>query len=512
MGALLLLLLRLFSEWCGLRADIRATKEANAVERSFILRTFRHVIGLPLSYFSHRSSSAVARQVDQADQISPVFNAISKEIWPDLFSLAVILTILLSVNRGLALISMAAVPLYAYVTWHMTRALNADIDRYYALWDDVSSRIQQAIAGIKTVQAHGAGDYEVARLSRVSGRGYNTYLRRTRLQNRFAFIQNAIIATAKAGVLALGGERALQHQLTPGDVVLFLAYLDRLYDPIERLTGLYTSLQPSVGSVRRAQRLLAHTTAHATDLPALVPREGLVEFDQVRFGYDDRHPVLTNISFRVEPGEHVALIGPSGAGKTTVANLLAGLYAPHSGTIRIDGQPLSSVSPSSVHAAVRTVSVDGALFRATIRENIRYGRFDATTNEIEDAAREAGLSSLLARLPDGLNTEIGEGGVALSAGERQRVLMARAFVARPRVLVLDEATANLDYRTEAALKKALAVLSRGRTTLVIAHRPSMLTAVDRVIVLKDGRIEQQGPPGQLLETSGYFHDMMRRAS
>ena len=167
-GALLLVLVRLLSEWSGLRGEIRATKEANAVERGFILRTFRHVTGLPLTYFSLRSSTSVARQVDQADQVSPIFAAVSKEIWPDVFSLVVILAILVSVNRGLALISMVALPLYAFVTWRMTRALNAGVDRYYALWDEVSSRIQQAVAGVKTVQAHGAGDYEVACLGRVS--------------------------------------------------------------------------------------------------------------------------------------------------------------------------------------------------------------------------------------------------------------------------------------------------------------------------------------------------------
>jgi ABC-type multidrug transport system fused ATPase/permease subunit len=508
-GALLLVLVRLFSEWCGLLAEIRATKEANAVERSFILRTFRHVTELPLSYFSLRSSNAVARQVDQADQISPIFTAASKEIWPDLFSLAVILTILLSVNWGLALISMIAVPLYGAATWRMTNALNADRDQYYGLWDEFSSRIQQAIAGIKTVQAHGAGDYEVAQLSRVSGRAYDTYLRRTRLENRFAFVQNVIIGAAKAGVLALGGVRALEHQLTPGDVVLFLAYLDRLYDPIERLTGLYTSIQPNIASIRRAQRLLAEPSAARAE-PPLGPGRGAIEFDRVSFAYDPRSPILTNISFRIEAGEHVALIGPSGAGKTTIANLLAGLYLPGSGAIRIDGQSLACVSPASIRAAIRTVAVDGALFRASIRQNMAYGHFDATDAEIDEAAREAGLTPLLSRLPDGLSTEIGEGGVALSAGERQRVLLARAFLAKPRVLVLDEATANLDYRTQAAVQKALEALSRGRTTLIIAHRRSMLTHVDRIIALQNGRIVQQGTPADLIDQPGYFRDMMQR--
>jgi len=506
-GALLLVVVRIFSEWCGLRGDLRAIKEANTVERNFILRTFRHVTQLPLSYFSLRSSQAVARQVDQADQLSPIFAALSKEIWPDAFTFVTILVILITVNWELALLSMVAVPLYGLVTWRMTRALDADVDRYYALWDEVSSRIQQSIAGMKTVQAHGAADYEVARLSRVSAEAYDTYLRRTRVQDFYAAIQSTIIGFSTAAVLAVGGIRALEHQLTPGDVVLFLAYLDRVYDPIERLTGLYTTLQQNLGSVRRAQRLLAEPAATGADRPPLSPGGGEVEFDHVSFRYGER-PVLIDVSFRIAAGEHVGLIGPSGAGKTTIADLLAGLYAPRSGTIRIDGQSLDAVSPESLRSAVRSVSTDGTLFRASIRANIQYGRLDARDAEIVEAAREAGLARLLTRLPDGLDTAVGEGGVALSAGERQRVLLARAFVARPRVLVLDEATANLDYRTEASVKKALMVLGRGRTTLVIAHRRSMLTDVDRVLVLKNGRVVQQGTPGELLHQAGYFHDMM----
>jgi len=210
-GALLLVLVRLVSEWCALRGDIRATAVANDVERSFIMRTFRHVTVLPLSFFSLRASQGVARQVDQADEISPIVSAVSKEVWPDAFSLVVILGILVSVNWELALISMVAVPLYGLVTWRMARALDADIDRYYALWDNVSSRIQQAIAGIKTVQAHGAGEHEVSCLARASATAYDTYLRRIRLQSRYAFVQNGIIGVSKAGVLALGGIRALER-------------------------------------------------------------------------------------------------------------------------------------------------------------------------------------------------------------------------------------------------------------------------------------------------------------
>ena len=218
---------------------------------------------------------------------------------------------------------------------------------------------------------------------------------------------------------------------------------------------------------------------------------------------------LTGVSFHLRSGERTALVGPSGAGKTTVSDLLVELYAPQTGRIVLEGQDIAAVAPWSLRHAVRGVAADGTLFRMSIRDNIRYGRLDATDADVAAAATLAGLDGVVERLDDGLDTLVGERGVELSVGERQRLLLARAFLARPSVLVLDEATANLDFRTEASVKEALAELSRGRTTLLIARRRSMVTDVDRAIVLRDGRIEQDGSPLELLNRPGYFQDMLR---
>jgi ABC-type multidrug transport system fused ATPase/permease subunit len=240
----------------------------------------------------------------------------------------------------------------------------------------------------------------------------------------------------------------------------------------------------------------------------LAPGPGAIEFRDVHFGYRANRPVLDGVSFRIEAGQHVGLIGPSGAGKTTLTDLLNGLYQPQSGEILIDGQPIAGVSTSSVRAAVRGVAVDGTLFRMSIADNVRYGSFDASDDAVREAAQRAGLAPLLDRLPEGLATAIGERGAELSAGERQRVLIARAFLSRPRVIVLDEATANLDFRTEASVKEALREISHGRTSLIVAHRKTMLTEVDRVLVLRGGHIEQDGAPAELVRQPGYFRDLM----
>ena len=390
LGVLILIVARLVAELCRVMGNNRAAVLANGLERDFILRTYRHVMRLPLSFFSGRATGAISRQIDQSDQIAPVFTAAAEEIWPEIFTLAAILVVMVAVNAELAVIVLAAVLVYAAITWRMTLRLETDMDEYYALWDEVSSDIQQTVAGIKTIQTYDIAEHEGRCMEESTRKAYDAYLRRNRLQNRFAYFQEIVVTFSKAGVLLLGGWKALEHQLSPGDVVMFIAYLDHLFDPIESLTGLYSSLQQHVGAIRRAQRLLAEPEAPGEGKPRLERRGGRIEFNDVWFGYEPERPVLKGVSFKVEAGEHVALVGPSGVGKTTLTDLLVGLYPLERGDIRIDGQSVRDVSPSSVRAAIRGVSPEGTIFRMTIRENIRHGRLTASGAEVEEAARLAG--------------------------------------------------------------------------------------------------------------------------
>ena len=507
-GAFLLLAARLVSEGCRIAGDNRATILAGRIEQDYILGTFRHVLRLPLEFFTRRQSGALAHQIDQTDNITPFFTAVSQEIWPSLFQLVVIVGTITRLNWQLGLIVLIATPAYAIVTWKMTRRLGEHIEEYYGLWDEVSARIQQGVASIKTLFGLGAASHEADEVQRVADGAFQTYLARGRLQNRFMFAQEVIVSSSKAIALFLAGMKALEHQLTPGDIVLFVAYLDRIFDPIEEITGILNTLQEHATALERSERLNDVPEAPGARRTALATGPGAVEFQNVHWAYRRDRPVLRGVSFKIAPGEHVALVGPSGAGKTTLADLLMAFYEPQTGSILVDGQDLRTVSPESVRAAIRGVSVDGALLRMSIAENIRYGRFDAGAAEVREAATLAGLAPLLDRLPEGLDTMVGERGVELSSGERQRILLARAFIARPRILVLDEATANLDFRTEGLVKEAIRELARGRTTLTIAHRRSMVEDADRVLVLRQGVIEQEGPPAKLEAEPGYFHDLV----
>jgi len=506
-GAVLMVVIRLIAEYCALAGDNRAQRLGSAIEQRYIMRAFDHVLKLPLSFFTRRASGRIAKQVNQEEQVAPLVTAAAKDLWPDVFTLVAILGIMAFADRQLAAITALAVPLYAFISWQMTKAVDANADALYSQWEEVASRIQETISGIKTVHAHGARAHEVAELEARMAEGYESFLRRGRLYNRYYVLQQLVIVSVKGTVLALGGYKALEHELTPGAVVMFLSYLETMFSPVENLAGLWTTLQQHAGSLRRSERLLAHATEARETMPPLRAGRGEVVFDDVHFGYTERE-VLRGVSFRIAAGEHVAIVGPSGAGKTTLVDLLSGLYQPWSGRIAIDGTPLDAVAPSSVQGVVRGVAVDGVLFRGSMADNIRYGRFDASEVDVQDAARLAGLGALLDRLPEGLATLVGERGVQLSAGERQRILLARAFVARPAVLLLDEATANLDFRTEEDVKRAIAEVARGRTTIIVAHRRSMLTGVHRVLVLRHGVIEQEGTPEALLGEPGYFRDMM----
>jgi len=473
------------------------------VEQKFIQTTFTHVLKLPLGFFSKRSSATIAKQVNQSDEVSGIVSGFSQEILPEIISLAGILIIMLWQNVVLTLLAVVVIPFYLLIAWRSANKLEASLSSYYDRWEDVSSRMQDAISGIKTVKLSGAENREADRLQKISIGAYEDYIDRTKLSNKYAFWQNTLTQISSALVLGYGGYLTLEHRLTPGDVVMFVSYLDRLYYPIDNLTSLWVNLQQNVASVARAFKLLDGGTEEKEGLPLKIEK-GAIEFKEVHFSYAPDREVLKGISFQVKPGRVTALVGTSGAGKTTVVDLLLKLYEPSAGTIFIDGQKLSLHDSSSIRRQIGMVSADGAIFRGTLADNIRYKRPDATNEEVLRAAIAAGMSNTLQRLPDGLQTTVGESGIGLSVGERQRIQIARILVSQPRILVLDEATANLDFATEAEIKKTVAEIRKENTVIIIAHRYAMVSDADHVIVLSAGEVMEQGTPQELISNGGWF--------
>lgn len=473
------------------------------IEQRFIQGTFSHVLKLPLGFFSKRSSAAISKQINQSEEVSGIVNGFSEQILPELISLIGILIIMFSQNVTLTFMAIAIIPFYLWIAWRSANKLETSLSSYYDRWEDVSSRIQDAISGIKTVKLSGAENREASNLQKTAGAAYEDYIDRAKLSNRYVFWQNTLTQVSSALVLGYGGFLALERKLTPGDVVMFVAYLDRLYSPIDSLASLWVNLQQNIASVARAFKLLDGGTEEKEGVELKI-KKGNVEFKNVYFGYTAEREVLKGISFTVEPGKVTALVGTSGAGKTTIVDLLLKLYEPSSGEILIDGQNLSQQDAASVRSQIGMVTADGAVFRGTLADNIRYKRPTATDEEILRAAIAAGMENTLQRLPDRLQTGVGESGIGLSVGERQRIQIARILVSQPRILILDEATANLDYATEAEIKKTVDEIRKENTVIIIAHRYSMVRDADHVIVLSAGEVLEQGTPVELISRGGWF--------
>jgi ATP-binding cassette, subfamily B, bacterial len=473
------------------------------IEQRFIQNTFSHVLKLPLTFFSKRSSAALSKQINQSDEVSGVVNGFSQEILPEIISLTGILVIMMWQNVTLTLISLAVIPVYIILAWSSANRLESGLASYYEKWEEVSTSMQDALGGIKTVKLSGAEDREGLRLKSLSDGAYDDYVRRAKLANKYVFIESMLTRLSMALVLGYGGYLTLKHQLTPGDVVMFVAYLDRLYDPIDALASLWVNLQQNVASIARALKLL-NVSVDVQPNHELNVQVGKIEFKNVNFSYNKEREILKDLSMTISPGKITAIIGPSGAGKTTAVDLIMKLYEPSSGQILIDGQDLSQQEASSIRRQIGTVAADGAVFRGTLADNIRYKRPHATDEEVMAAAISAGMEGTLKRLPEGLKTPVGESGFGLSVGERQRIQIARVLVSQPRILILDEATANLDYATEKEVKKTINNIRKENTVIIIAHRYAMVRDADHVIVLAAGNLQEQGSPEELLAKGGWF--------
>jgi subfamily B ATP-binding cassette protein MsbA len=485
--------------------------------QSFLLnmreKMLAHMQSLPLAYFEkNQTGKLVSNVINDAGTINQLITGSLPTMLGDLMQLCLVTIILFRLDWVMALIAFSITPLYILnfrKTYPKLESTSADIR---GKRDSMYGQMQEKLTGINTVKGFGQERFEVRMFMGTTRELMGLNVKQGILGGGLWTIADALCGVATGLVLWYGGLQCLNGKMEAGTLVMFLLYATGyVYGPIVRFLVVLDPIARSQAALNRIFRTLGRENAVA-DRPGALPMskiEGHVRFEDVWFEYEPNQPVLKGIELDVKPGETVALVGFSGSGKTTMAALLLRHYDPTSGRITVDGQDLRDVQLRSYRSQVGVVAQESILFNTSLAENIRYARPEATLAEVEAAAEAANIHDRIMEMPDKYDTKIGEDGITLSVGEKQRIAIARALLADPRILILDEATSSLDSQTEALLQAALDNLMRGRTSFVIAHRLSTIVDADQIVVLERGVVTQKGTHQELIQEDGLYGRLYR---
>jgi len=480
-------------------------------------RIFDRLQHLPLGFFDRRPvGDLMSRVTNDVDTLNQLFSQGLTQLLGSLFSLIGIVVAMLFLDWNLALACFTIIPIMLLLTSFFARRARRAFRLTRETVGDVTAGVQEDIVGVREAQAFNRTEENIARFRRRNAANRDANVQAVAITSAFAPTIDMLSTLATALVIGYGGYLVFSGSLSIGILSAFLIYVQQFFRPIQLASQVYTQAQAAVAGAERIYNILDEEPEpeDPQDVPKLGQAKGRISFEHVTFAYDPGHAVLHDVNFQVEPGMTVALVGPTGAGKTTISSLIPRFYDTTEGRVLIDGRDVRELARKDLRANIGIVLQEPFLFSGTIAENIGYGRSgdpsEATREEVEDAARIVNANDFITALPEGYDTVLGEGGGALSHGQRQLLSFARAVLTDPRILILDEATSNIDTRTEAIIQRALATLLEGRTSFVIAHRLSTIRNADLILVVEDGSIAERGDHATLLGKNGLYADLYRR--
>ncbi len=469
---------------------------------------FQHLQSLSLRFFDrYQHGELMSRLTNDIETLNMVLSMGIANIVADVVTLVGVVVMMFAINAWLALVAMIILPLMLVFTASIARRTRAGFRNLQMQLGQLNALMEETITGQKVIQAFGQQERVISEFEKINTTVRDTGTRAQILALLVPPMMTVLSNADIALIVGLGGWLALKGLVTVGAIAAFISYARRFSQPLRQIADLYNSIQAGLAGAERVFEILDEVP-DVKDAPNAVPLEnvqGEVEFDHVYFEYVPGVPVLKDVCLHAKPGQTIALVGPTGAGKTTIVNLLSRFYDVQSGAIRIDGRDIRTVTKDSLRRQLGIVLQDTFLFTGTVMENIRYGRLDATDEEVIAAAKLANADSFIRRLPKGYQTELSEQAANLSQGQRQLLAIARAVLANPRILVLDEATSSVDTRTEMVIQEALLRLMEGRTSFVIAHRLSTIRKADLVLVIHNGEIIERGTHEELLAKRGFYY-------
>lgn len=475
--------------------------------RSVLFRKFQK---MPLSYYDKQQTGTVMSYI--TNDVSAMQSAIVDNLIELVTESSILigsLAMMIYLDWKLSLLTLMTIPLVGFAMKIFGRKLKRSSTVIQERAAEITSLLQESISAIRVVKSFVRETYEIRRFEEQNWKNFQAAMKNVKLTSLLTPTVEFLAAIAVTFIVWFGGYEVVNEVITAGELVAFLTYAVNLANPVKRLSRVYAAIQKAMAAADRVFAVM-DLEEKITDVPGakpLPPIKGQVEFKDITFSYKEGQPALQHISLKAEPGQMIALVGPSGSGKSTIANLIPRFYDVDSGTISIDGHDIRQVTADSLREQIGLVPQETMLFSTTVMENIRYGRLDATDEEVVEAARAANAEEFIKDLPEGYDTKLGERGLNLSGGQRQRLAIARAILKNPRVLILDEATSALDTESEKIVQDALDKLMVGRTSFVIAHRLSTIFNADQIFVVENGHLREHGTHEELLAAGGLYSNL-----